>query len=69
MLGDWRNNAPSGVRKATTAWSGGLEFLATQGVWISAGIGKRAQEALKPDQTVVIANIRWGMSAKPSLGP
>jgi hypothetical protein len=55
--------------KRSSAWSAGVEFLATEGVWISTGIGKRARDALQPEHTVVIANVRWGFAGKSFLDP
>ena len=67
LLGEGRTNPPVGVKKRSSAWSGGLEFLAAEGVWVSTGFGKRAQELLTPDRTVVLANVRWGIAKKSFL--
>jgi hypothetical protein len=69
VLGERRADAPAGVRSQSSSWSAGIEFLATEGLWISTGFGERAQEALQPDRTVIIANIRWGLSRKAFLSP
>lgn len=67
-LGESRSDPPAGATKNGSSWSLGVEFLATEGVWISTGFGKRAEELLQPEKTVVIANIRWGISNKSLLG-
>jgi hypothetical protein len=69
ILGERRTDAPAAVRSQSSSWSAGIEFLATEGLWISTGFGERAQEALQPDRTVIIANIRWGLSRKAFLSP
>jgi hypothetical protein len=68
LLGESRTGQPAAVPKTNSMWSLGLEFLAAEGVWISTGFGKRAEELLKPEKTVLIANIRWGVSSKAFLG-
>lgn len=69
LLGESRRDPPAGVPSRNSTWSAGIEFLATEGLWISTGIGKRAEDALKPDRTVVLANLRWGISSKSFLDP
>lgn len=69
LIGERRSDQPRSVSGSGSSWSSGIEFLASQGVWISTGFGKRAQDLLKPDKTVVIANIRWGVSQKTYLNP
>ena len=69
LVGEARYGQPRGVSGNTSTWSGGVEFLASPGVWISTGLGKRAQDVLKPNKTVVIANVRWGVANKSYLAP
>lgn len=69
LVGERRSGQPRGVSANGSSWSWGVEFLASQGVWISTGLGKRAQDLLKPNKTVVIANIRWGVAGKSYLAP
>lgn len=71
VLGQWRDQAPVGAKRNSTDFSGGLEFLAAAGTWISTGIGRRYTETVKADKTVLILNLRWGISNKSflSAGP
>lgn len=69
LIGEHRSGQPRGASSNGSTWSAGVEFLASQGVWISTGLGKRAQDLLKPNRTVVIANIRWGIASKSYLTP
>ena len=69
IVGEHRSGQPRGASSNGSSWSGGVEFLAAQGVWISTGLGKRALNLLKPNNTVVIANIRWGVAGKSFLAP
>ena len=68
-LGRRRNAAPDEVRESSTAWSAGIEFLATNNVWISTGVGERFGELVEPDRVVLLANVRWGLSTKPWFEP
>ena len=61
------SDAPPGVRGHQRAWSGGLEFLAVNDVWISTGFGERFLERAAPERVVVLANVRWGIATKPWL--
>jgi len=69
LLGQSAGDAGSLPRKRSSSWSAGVEFLATEGMWISTGFGKRADDLLKPDRTAIIANIRWGFASKSFLSP
>ncbi len=69
LVGERRSGQPRGASGTASSWSAGVEFLASQGVWISTGLGKRATELLKPDKTVMIANVRWGVASKSYLAP
>jgi hypothetical protein len=68
LLGQWRDQPPAGAKRNSTDFSGGLEFLAAAGTWISTGIGRRYTETVKADKTVLIFNLRWGISNKSFLG-
>lgn len=67
LLGESRSDPPPDTKKNDNSWSLGVEFLAAEGVWISTGFGKRAEDLLKADKAVLIANIRWGVSSKSLL--
>jgi hypothetical protein len=67
LLGQWRDDPPAGAKATTSAYSGGIEFLAAPGMWISTGVGRRYSDLAKTDKTVVLANIRWGISSKSFL--
>jgi hypothetical protein len=67
LLGQWRDDPPPGAKSTTSANSAGLEFLAAPGMWISTGVGRRYSDLAKTDKTVVLANIRWGISSKSFL--
>jgi hypothetical protein len=69
IAGEGRSNPPAGIKKRSSGWSAGVEFLAANEMWISTGFGKRAEELLAPDKTVLVANIRWGFSNKSFLAP
>jgi hypothetical protein len=68
VLGEWRDQPAEGVKGNSVDFSGGLEFLAAAGTWISTGVGRRYTEVLKADKTVLLLNIRWGISSKSFLG-
>jgi hypothetical protein len=65
IVGDSRFDQDPGVDRGNTSWSGGLEVRLTEGIWLSTGLGQRYAEAQAPDRVVVIANLRWGLSAEP----
>jgi len=69
FLWEGRSNPPPGLKSSARAWSGGVEVLAAEGVWISTGLGKRAEALLETDKAVFIANIRWGVASKTFLSP
>ena len=37
-------------------------------MWISAGVGQRYSDVARADKTVLLANLRWGISNKSFLG-
>ncbi|HEX8209669.1 MAG TPA: hypothetical protein VF584_05740 [Longimicrobium sp.] len=55
----------SSLTSETTAlWSGGIEFRISEDLWIATGLGTRYHELEKDARSVVIANLRWGMTSK-----
>ncbi len=69
LLGQSRRNPPPAIKAQSNAWTGGIEVRAAEGLWLSTGFGKRFQDLVKADRLVVLANVRWGISAKPWLHP
>ena len=68
-LGEWRDEPRAGSKRTTSAFSGGVEFLAAPGMWISTGVGSRYSDTVRADKTVLFANLRWGIASKPFLKP
>jgi hypothetical protein len=57
---------PSSEGPKHAKWSGGVEFLAAQGLWVSTGFGNSYAPATKSgDRVLLIANIRWNVSQGP----
>lgn len=50
--------------RTTALWSGGVEFRISDDLWIATGLGTRYHELEKDARSVVIANLRWGMTSK-----
>ena len=67
LIGERKSSAAPNVDKRTSSWSGGLEFRVSDQLWISTGLGSAAQEDDGP--TVVIANLKWGLSDKARFSP
>jgi hypothetical protein len=65
VVGDSRFDRDPGADQGKTSWAGGLEVRLSHGIWLSTGFGQRYAEAQAPDRVVVIANLRWGLSAEP----
>ncbi|HEU5153913.1 MAG TPA: hypothetical protein VFU03_04240 [Gemmatimonadales bacterium] len=65
VVGESRFDKSPGVDDGKTSWSTGLEIRLVQGMWLSTGFGRRYTEAKAPDRVVVLANVRWGLSAQP----
>lgn len=63
VVGTRRFNTPVGVDRGTGQWSGGVEFLAAENLWLSAGFGSAFAQSASANRVVLIANIRWGVSA------
>ena len=72
VVGESRFDEDPGVDEGNTSWSAGLEVRLVRGMWLSTGFGQRYAEAEAPDRVVLLANLRWGLSAEPRglvLGP
>jgi hypothetical protein len=65
VVGESRFDEEPGVDDSGTSWSTGLEVRLMPGLWLSTGFGQRYAEADAPDRVVVLANLRWGVSAEP----
>jgi hypothetical protein len=65
VIGESRFDEDPGVEEGKTSWSAGLEVRLVPGLWLSTGFGQRYAEAQEPDRVVVLANLRWGISAEP----
>jgi hypothetical protein len=65
VIGEERFDEDPGVQEGKTSWSAGLEVRLVPGLWLSTGFGQRYAEAQEPDRVVVLANLRWGISAEP----
>ena len=62
------NGEPAAGADARTSWTGGIEFRATDEMWIATGFGK-GYSAQQQDKIVMLANIRWRISSAPRLQP
>jgi hypothetical protein len=49
----------------TSQWTGGIEFLAAQGFWISTGVGYIFDNLEEPESTVLAFNLIWDISSGP----
>jgi hypothetical protein len=63
VAGTRRFDAPAGVDRGTGQWSGGVELQAADNLWLSTGFGSAFANRASPNRIVLIANIRWGVSA------
>jgi hypothetical protein len=62
------NSEPISGADPKTAWTGGVEFRATDEIWIATGFGE-GYSVEPSDKVVLIANVRWRVSSVPSLAP
>lgn len=46
------------------AWSAGFEFRVADNTWLSTGLGQRFAALGDPEDAIVFANIRWGITSK-----
>ena len=52
---------------AGTNWTGGFEFRATEGLWLSTGFGSRSDPVSGAQRSVVIADMRWNIDNRPRI--
>jgi hypothetical protein len=65
-----RNREAPGLTRQVDPWAGGIEFRIAPELWISAGLGANADNDPDPKSgTVVLANLRWGISDRPRVAP
>lgn len=64
-----RWGAGSAVKTNQAIWSAGVEFLASDNMWISTGFGEGYEDKGKADRVVVFAGLRWGISKKARMMP
>jgi len=69
LTGESRYDRGVNVKQHMSAWSGGVEFRASDGLWISTGFGEQGGEATEPAKTVVLARIKWGVADKARYAP
>ena len=60
-----RNPGPNTAPDAN-GWSGGIELRLADGLWLATGLGKGVE--VKGSPTVVIANLKWGITDKAQFG-
>jgi hypothetical protein len=46
-----------------------VEFLVSQDLWLSTGVGEPFEALDEPDRAAVFANLRWGISKKARMAP
>jgi hypothetical protein len=69
LIGESRPDAADdGIAERASSWSAGIEFRAAEELWLSTGIGRKADVSPEPDRVVVIANLRWGIAKKARFG-
>jgi hypothetical protein len=69
LVGESRPGAADdGIAERASSWSAGIEFRAAEELWLSTGIGRKADVSPEPDRVVVIANLRWGIAKKARFG-
>ena len=75
VAGSARSNAfaelTRGLKKTASrverAWSTGIEYMAAEGVWLSAGVGERFSEVSSDSKSFVFMNLKWGLAREPEL--
>jgi hypothetical protein len=68
VVGNSRFDTSDSTNRSTAAWSGGIEFRAAEGLWLSTGFGTRFGDTGTPNTVIVIASIKWGVSSNARLG-
>jgi hypothetical protein len=53
---------------AKNSWSYGLEFMASESIWLSAGLGDSYDAATKANKSVTFLNLKWGYGNERTLG-
>jgi hypothetical protein len=61
--------ANRGVDRTTGRWSVGVEYRATETLWLSTGFGSTLGNAVTGNRAMVIANLRWNVSGERSFAP
>jgi hypothetical protein len=65
-----RDREAPGLQKHTDPWAGGIEFKIGTDLWLSTGLGKNADKSEgNKNGTVLLANMRWGLSNRPQIVP
>ncbi len=66
---EFRFDRVEAVTKDDARWSAGVEFLVSNSLWLSTGVGSAYQVLDEPDRTLVFANLRWGVSSRARMQP
>ena len=61
--------ANRGADRHTGRWSAGVEYRATETLWLSTGFGSTLGNAVTDNRAMVIANLRWNVSGERSFAP
>lgn len=61
--------ASRGFDRNTGRWSAGVEYRATETLWVSTGFGSTLGNAVTGNRAMVIANLRWNVSGERSFAP
>jgi hypothetical protein len=63
LISESRHDPPVGVSRSAHSWSGGVEFRLAEQLWLATGFG-RDGDVSGSGPTLVIADLRWGISNK-----
>ena len=61
--------ANRGTDRNTGRWSAGVEYRATETLWLSTGFGSTLGNSVTGNRAMVIANLRWNVSGERSFAP
>ncbi len=61
--------ANRGIDRNTGRWSAGVEYRATETLWLSTGFGSTLGNAVTGNRAMVIANLRWNVAGERSFAP